>query len=193
MLGEAFPPSQRKPVNWIAEDLTTHNDFSLLAAIEGNSLKGCSATYFFKQFSFGLLDYIVVSPKCRGIGIGSQLFSLTLEHLHESIGPQADMFIEVDSEKNELPLHENAARKMRLKFYRKLGAKMITDRYLIPHFDGSEPEEMYLMIKPVSERHFFEREQLIEYVGAIHKRVYRYGTDLADKMTLALPKTIQLS
>jgi tryptophanase len=103
------------------------------------------------------------------------------------------MFIEVDSEKNELPLHENAARQMRLKFYRKLGAKTITDRYLIPHYDGSESEEMYLMIKPAIERRFFKRQQLMEYVGAIHKRVYRHGKDLVDRMKLALPKTIQLS
>jgi hypothetical protein len=60
---------------------------------------------------------------------------------------------------------------------------------------GIEPEEMYLMIKPIEDEiRYLPKEFVLQYIGAIYSTIYQYqDKDLLDTISRQCPSEIILS
>src|SRR3990172_8576817 len=89
---------------------------------------------------------------------------------------------------------EAIRRKRRLRFYTKLGVRLLEGvNYLIPPQHASEPEKTYLMILPLKRVNSFTKETVVKYINAIYNCVYGYyENDLIDKISYSLPSRIKI-
>lgn len=109
-----------------------------------------------------MLDYMAVKDGRRGGGEGSIMF--------RSIARQLDlrpMLIEI-----EMPdTSEQAA--MRERFYSRLGARTISDAYVMPSYEGRPPETMLLMAVSTSGRaELLERGAVRGFIERMYADVY---------------------
>jgi hypothetical protein len=113
--------------------------------------------------------------------------------IHDGIG----LVIEIQRENvPNLQEREINGRKNRIRFYMKMGAKILerVNYFLPPIQYGTEPEEMYLMIKPLDEIHYLPKESVLQYIEAIYSTIYQYqAKDLLDTISQQLPSKIILS
>jgi hypothetical protein len=155
-------------------------------------LLGISLLYVFRFLNIGLLDYMAVAPKYQRRGIGKDLFRFTLgfsSQVRHVIG----LMLKIQKE-NVPDLQESLRRKDRIRFYAKLGAKVLDGvNYLLPSQNGGRPEEMYLIMVPLTEIHSLPKRSVIQYVSAIYPTIYQYkNNDLLNTVFDTLPATIML-
>jgi hypothetical protein len=127
-------------------------------------------------------------------GIGNELFNFTLERFSSSISNGIGLLMEVQKE-NVPDLRESITRKNRIKFYLRVGAKILDGvNYLLPPLQhGFEAEEMYLMIRPLVEIPYLTKESAVQYINAIYSTVYQYEKDdMLEKISQKLPSRIML-
>lgn len=79
----------------------------------------------------------------------------------------------------------------------KLGVKILNKvNYLIPPLQGgTHPEEMYLMISPLSpqETIYLSKKDVLDYIQAIYITIYEYkDDDLLYKISQEIPEIIEL-
>ncbi|HJY10087.1 MAG TPA: hypothetical protein VJ250_04005, partial [Nitrososphaeraceae archaeon] len=87
-------------------------------------------------------------------------------------------------------------RKHRLRFYSNMGAKILEGvNYLLPPIQHDfEPEQMYLMIKPVNQIDYLPKEYVLQYIETIYSTIYQYqAKDLLNTISRELPNRIVLS
>lgn len=115
---EAFPPSERKPL-----------DFILSAAAQGRyrlwvvSTNPCAvaglvilAYAHVGETRYALLDYLAVSPLCRGQGLGHQILPLIYDHCRADGTP---LLLEIEDP--DTPAENQAQRRRRKAFYSSCG------------------------------------------------------------------------
>jgi GNAT superfamily N-acetyltransferase len=191
----SFPSNETRPSEDIVNMLRNDKNYHLIVCLNNNSVIGISLMYIFRSLNMGLLDYIAITPSYRGQGLGKEIFNFTLEKLNSIISNGIGLLIEVQKENNLLNQQEMAIRKNRIRFYFKLGVKLLDKvNYLLPPiYPSNKEEEMYLMIKPLKKICYLSKEQVIRYINIIYSTIYKYyGNDLIDKISSNIDEKIML-
>jgi ribosomal protein S18 acetylase RimI-like enzyme len=185
-----------RSIDKVIETLRNDEGYHLFAAIDNdnhNSLVvGISLLYVFNFLKIGLLDYLAVSPKYRQRGIGKMLFDYTFNRVQNEMSEAVGLIVEVQKE-NKDNLEENIISRNRIKFYGRLGTKIIDVPYLIPPQRGYESKEMYLMMKPLKKIDSISKDYLTKYLDAICSTIYQYkSNDVISPAFSLLPMQIKL-
>jgi hypothetical protein len=102
------------------------------------------------------------------------------------------MEVQKDNARN---LQEGTLRKKRIKFYLQLGGKILDGvNYLLPPLRyGVDPEEMYLIMRPLKQINYLSKQSIIAFIEAIYSTLYQYqGKDLLYKTSRTLPEKVRL-
>ena len=137
---------------------------------------------------------MAVAPDYQRRGIGTELFRYTLNKFRSQMPDSVGLLLEIQREEKHDP-RERQIREDRIRFYTKLGAKVLAGvHYLLPPQHGRQPEEMYLMIVPLKKIRYVSKDTLVEYIRDIHSNVYQYESDdLLEAAVRRMPKMIRLS
>jgi len=189
----SFPSNETRSIEKVVAMLKDDRDYHLFIAKNNSFVVGISLLYVFRSLNIVLLDYMAVSPNYQRRGIGKDLFTYTLQWCSSQIVNIIGLLMEIQKE-NVPDLHESLIRKNRISFYARLGAKVLDGvNYLLPSQDNGEPEEMYLMIAPLTELHSLPKCSVIQYVSMIYSTIYQYkDNDLLNITFSHLPTTIML-
>jgi GNAT superfamily N-acetyltransferase len=193
----SFPPNETRPTQKIVDLLKRDKNYQLFICLKDNSVAGISLMYVFRSLGFGLLDYMAVKPDYQGQGLGREIFVGTFERFASDIPNGTGLVMEIQREDiPNLEEREMNVRKNRIRFYMKMGVKILEDvNYFLPPIQhGIKPEAMYLMIKPLTERQYLLKESIFEYIRAIYSTIYQYhANDLLNNISQQLPSKIVLS
>jgi len=190
----SFPSNETRPAEKVVKMLRDDKDYHLFVAIHNSSVVGISLLYAFRSLHIRLLDYMAVDPNYQRRGIGKELFRFTIQKLRSQIPLVIGLIMEIQKENVPDP-HDHLMRKDRIRFYRELGAKVLDGvNYLLPSQNRGKPEEMYLMIVPLTEMHSLPKRSVIQYVSAIYSTIYQYESkDLPNVVFGNVPATIKFS
>lgn len=115
---DAFPPSERKPFDYMLTP-PTGDRYELLAISTPTERLAGLVILTYAAVSgdeFALLDYFAVSPQMRGLGIGHAVLPLVREHCHAH---GARVFLEIETPDDTA---DNAVQRVRRKdFYLSCG------------------------------------------------------------------------
>ena len=188
-----FLPQENRPLEKIISMIQKDDNYHLLVALQDETVIGISLLYIFPSLKFGLLDYMAVIREFQGKGIGSKLFNFTFELFSSRISDGIGLLMEIQKD-NILNIKENEIRKDRIKFYKNLGCKFLHGiNYLLPSQIGGQPEEMYLMIKPIKNIKSLSKFDIFKIVNAIYSKIDDYKTDiLIDKVFYNTPDLIYI-
>lgn len=190
----SFPSNETRPSKEIEQMLKTDDNYHLYVFLNTNEVVGISLLYNFKDLHVGLLDYMAVTKGNQRKGIGTQLFNFTLKGFEANVLNGVGLLFEIQKE-NVLDERERDKRIRRIRFYERLGAKILEGvNYLLPPLQPDvEPEEMYLMIKPCVETSFLSKDSTVQYIEAIYSKIYKYRNyDLLNRVEHKLPEKIFL-
>jgi GNAT superfamily N-acetyltransferase len=193
----SFPSNETRPIEKIAEMLKRDKNYQLFVLMKDNSVVGISLMYVFRTLGIGLLDYMAVKPDYKRQGLGKEIFKDTLEKFMSDTPDGIGLLMEIQREDApNLQKGEINVRKHRLRFYSNMGAKILEGvNYLLPPIQHDfEPEQMYLMIKPVNQIDYLPKEYVLQYIETIYSTIYQYqAKDLLDTISRELPNRIVLS
>jgi GNAT superfamily N-acetyltransferase len=180
-------------VNHIYDMLRYDNRYHLYAALEGRSMIGISLLYVFENLKMALLDYMAITPNFQRGGIGKKLFEFTDNKFNHLISDNIGMLLEVPKE-TVSDLDERLRRKRRIRFYSKLGVKVLRGvNYLLPIQIDGDVEEMYLMIKLSKNITWIPKKSIANFINSIYSDLYEYRkSDLLDKTIDNLPDHIDI-
>ena len=189
----SFPSNETRPVEKVVRMLEEDKDYHLLTAADSNAVVGISLFYAFRSLHIGLLDYMAVHPNYQRRGIGKKLFGFTVQKLRSQIPLAIGLIMEIQKENVPEP-HECLMRKDRIRFYREFGAKLLDGvNYLLPSQNSGKPEEMYLMMVPLTEMHSIPKHSIIRFVDAIYSTIYQNeNKDLLNAAFHDSPTTIMV-
>jgi GNAT superfamily N-acetyltransferase len=191
----SFPFNETRPFEDIVNMLKNDKNYHLIVSLNNNSVIGISLMYIFRSLNIGLLDYMAISPSFRGQGLGKEIFNFTFEKLCSIITNGIGLLIEIQKENNLLDHQDMTIRKNRIRFYNKLGVKLLDKvNYLLPPIYSSiKEEEMYLLIKPIKKIYYLSKEQVIRYINTIYSTIYKYyDNDLLDRISSNIAEKIIL-
>lgn len=115
---EAFPPSERKPFDFMLSPSANDHYELLTVSTSSDEVAGLVILAYASSGGekFALLDYLAISPDMRGGGIGHAILPLVRDHCHRR---NARMFLEIEAPD---PCAENATQRLRRKdFYLSCG------------------------------------------------------------------------
>jgi ribosomal protein S18 acetylase RimI-like enzyme len=178
--------------------LNEDRDYHLFVALDSKIVVGMSLLYVFRSLNIAFLDYIAVAPNHQRMGVGKNLFRFMLQWCRKQHYSLIGLLMEIQKE-DVADIHENLKRMNRIRFYSRLGSKVLDGvKYMLPSQDNSKPEEMYLMIAPLTELHSLAKSSVLEYVSMIYSTIYQFSdnnnnnANLLNKTFSGLPKTIAL-
>jgi GNAT superfamily N-acetyltransferase len=179
-------------ISHINRMLQYDNRYHLFVVLEEGTMIGISLLYIFEYLKMALLDYMAVLPNFQGHGIGRNLFEFTHDEFNRLIPDNIGMFLEVPKE-NVVDQDEKLRRKKRIRFYSKLGVKILDEvNYLLP-IEKGDIEEMYLMVKSPTNLTCISKKSLADFIHSVYTSVYNYRkTDLLDKTITHLPDLINI-
>jgi GNAT superfamily N-acetyltransferase len=180
-------------INHIYDMLRYDNRYHLYAALEDRSMIGISLLYVFENLKMALLDYMAITPNFQRGGIGKKLFEFTDNKFNHLIPDNIGMLLEVPKE-TVSDLDERLRRKRRIRFYSKLGVKVLRGvNYLLPIQIDGDVEEMYLMIKLSKNITWIPKKSIANFINSIYSDLYEYRkSDLLDKTIDNLPDHIDI-
>lgn len=180
-------------INHIYDMLRYDNRYHLYAALEDRSMIGISLLYVFENLKMALLDYMAITPNFQRGGIGKKLFEFTDNKFNHLISDNIGMLLEVPKE-TVSDLDERLRRKRRIRFYSKLGVKVLRGvNYLLPIQIDGDVEEMYLMIKLSKNITWIPKKSIANFINSIYSDLYEYRkSDLLDKTIDNLPDHIDI-
>lgn len=150
-------------------------NYRLLLAQDDNSVVGFSIVFVAGSESFCLLEYMAVDKSHRGGGVGSELFEQTIGAVHRSDGA-IPILLEVDSDREPSP--DQAQRRRRQNFYRRLGCRRIAGcTYILPLPGENAPPEMDLFVYVPGPAPTIRRGELEGWLKLIYRDVYGCSAD----------------
>lgn len=186
----AFPLSEQKPKEEIS-NLLHNTEYTFFLMRDGKEIIGFSIFFTPRQSDFHLLEYMAVSPTARNGGLGSFLFTQSLQKLSERFGVKP-LFIEIDSPDD--PMQDQRINRRREDFYRKNGCTKIESfRYILGLKSDLPPPSMHMMVYYPTQ-HEISTVFLRNCIEIIYRDVYgRATTDPAiTDMFAHLPETLLL-
>jgi hypothetical protein len=192
-----FPLESTKQVDvfidHIKEMLRNDNRYHLYSALEDRTMIGISLLYVFEYLKMALLDYMAVITNFRQRGIDKSLFEFTNRELNRLIPENMGMLLEVPME-NVFDSDEQLIRRRRIKFYSRLGVKVLKGvNYLLPLQSNGNTEEMYLMIKPSNNVTSMTKQSIADFIHSTYINVYNYTeTDLLAEIISNLPDIVEI-
>ncbi len=135
ILRASIPPAEQLGEKRL-RTLLGRDDYRMYALVEGANPVATSILYLPRSELFAFLDYMAVRSELRGRGLGSLLFR-ELVTIASTEKPDAGYLIfEVDDERKDSAGRYSVNRR-RIEFYRRLGARMLSNvEYLFPSPDG---------------------------------------------------------
>lgn len=140
----AFPPEERVPPEEHLRELRPDSDAVLLAAEdEAGKLLGLARYDLYERAAY--LYYLAVDEAVRSLGLGSLMYREILRQLEADAPGLAAMVFEV-----ERPDHAEDAElaERRIRFYQRLGAKLLRGIHYVQEIPGQPGVPMHLMIHP---------------------------------------------
>jgi ribosomal protein S18 acetylase RimI-like enzyme len=175
----SFPPHETRPVERVKELLATRK--YKLFVVKNPSVLAIAFVYFFENFGF--LDYMAVKTDYQRQGIGGKFY----QHLSNILKNDNYDFLLFEIQK---PENNKSDRIDRIRFYQKLGTKLVIDNYLMPAYN-SEPELMFLMIDALKNQTSISKSDLEICIKKIYADVYDDPhLELLDKMMPVWPENI---
>lgn len=170
----AIPKSEQKTRAQILAGLKDPA-FRFWALKRAGAVVAVAIYYVSHALNFSLLEYLAVSPSCRGEGLGSDLFRLSWQACR--LDEATILLIEVDSEAEETSAQERRIRKSRKQFYRRLGcAEVESLRYLFPLENFGPAPWMNLLVLG-SDASELPAAWLRDAVGEVYRNVYQCPQD----------------
>lgn len=190
---EAFPESERRPVEFFIEMLQTGKS-KLYIAIDGmtnsfNYAQGFLLINPIKKSPFCHLDYLAVRKECRGKQIGHVLLDYLSGILQDN-----NLIGILEAEHPDFGENKDI-RKKRIKYYELHGAKLINNvYYALPDFAGEGIVEMQLMLMNLSNDSLPDTNSFIDAVKYIYKEFYAREADDSEllKILEKMPETLEL-
>ena len=165
---DSFPSEERRPFKELITDQHAGN-YTMYVSFEKKKVKGIISLFRPSNCKFVLLDYFAVHPEYRSKGMGSGLFK---ELIAECQKTRKILCLEV-----EQPLSDDVTddRCRRISFYRKGGAKVLTNyTYLLPDLDHSGViTKMCLMFVGGTTLVKMERSELAMFIESIFFHLYK--------------------
>ncbi|SNT38841.1 N-acetylglutamate synthase, GNAT family [Granulicella rosea] len=168
---QAFPASERKPVEALRRMLATAAYHFFLAQEDGLTA-GFAIVRVLDGGDAALLEYMAVAPERRGHGLGGRIVLAVAQ----AIGaPPAVLLIEVESDRVEGPEREQRSRRKR--FYRSLGARELQELgWVMPPVAATPPPAME-MLAFASVSGSVSRGRLRRWLTGIYVEVYGQRAD----------------
>jgi len=167
---QAFPKNERQSLDKIAYRVK-HN-YCKLIIVKSTTVVGFSLFYPFDELQFALLDYMAIRQEYRNLGIGSRLFQKTYELFAKEAPISSFLLLEVEDPTGGR-FSERRTRLERVKFYEKLGARVIRNfKYLLPPMSSKYPTEMLLMIYSEKKQWEINSNNLRNILIALYEVVY---------------------
>ncbi len=143
----AFPQDERMAVEEIRQFLSKGSMLLHRTTNRSNELLCFSLTFPVTDSDFTLLSYIATDPTKRSGGFGSKHMRRLIEILKGQYPNQLGLFLEIESTRESgLDEATQKARKRRLEFYQRLGAKRLSKSYLWPSMTaGAAPRQAELL------------------------------------------------
>jgi GNAT superfamily N-acetyltransferase len=189
----SFPSNETRPIEKVVEMLRNDFNYHLYISLDCQAVIAISLLYIFSSLNIGLLDYIAVIPSYHRRGVGNALFRFTLKKFNSIVNNGVGLLMEVQRE-DGAALEEKIARKSTIKFYMNLGGKILDGvRYLLPLLQyGIDPEEMYLIVRPLKQIRSLSKGCTLAYIGAIYTTIYQYQDKDLYKTSQEMPEKIML-
>lgn len=170
----AIPKAEQKTRRQMLAGLK-HPDFRFWAFEHEGEIAGIAVLYASAANNTLLLEYLAISPKLQGKGLGSTLFQASFEA--SRMDARTLMLIEVDSEKEDVSAKEKRIRLGRKAFYRRLGAREVEGfDYILPLENfGPAPRMSLLLLGAKADR--IETGRLRAAVQDVYVAVYRCRPD----------------
>lgn len=170
----AIPKAEQKTRRQMLAGLK-HPDFRFWAFEHEGEIAGIAVLYASAANNTLLLEYLAISPKLQGKGLGSTLFEAAFEASRMDV--RTLMLIEVDSETEDVSAKEKRIRLNRKAFYRRLGAREVDGfDYILPLQNfGPTPRMSLLLLGATGDR--IETECLRTAVRDVYVNVYRCRPD----------------
>ncbi len=191
---ETHPASELKSLAWLRRMLEDPRYIFLTASRAGSlgePVLGFTISACFDGSDAALLEYMAIAGAHRNQGIGSLLFSETV-----NFGPLSERYvlIEVDSDKDlaGAAVEEEIVR--RKAFYRNLGCREVEGlRYRMPRVSTAMPPAMDLLVYKQHLPRFIGKPRLRNWLEACFAQVYELRSDgRVDSMLEDLPETLRL-
>jgi GNAT superfamily N-acetyltransferase len=168
----SFDEEERVPFDKLFHSLTSFRDNAhgtIGAYMDGQKVIGMGSAIYFHKKNMGYLAYLAVDAELRCQGYGQQITQQLLEWINNSAretghSPRAT-FWEVRDPLEALDKNQRILRRRRIKFYRRLGAKVIPVRYVTPPVSDGLPEVPYLlMVKTLPLGKKLTRQEVMDIV-----------------------------
>lgn len=166
---KAFPKDERKS-NAHLEMLMSKNHYRLLLAKHKlfDEIIGYALIYTLEDPKMLWLDYMATEEKYQNAGYGTLLFNKIIEC--EGTG-KSGIFIEV-----EIPDEKDHNKERRIKFYERLGAKRLGNKYKLPTNEGGL--EMFLYYKPITNDSLLPSDIIKKSIGSAYNYIH---TDVCSR------------
>jgi len=169
-----FPDSERIPRDHLIKLINDHTYRVLLARHRSfQEIIGFALIADFKEPIFSHLDYMAIDPKYQRSGYGTILFQTIAENLpNNSIG----LLLEVEDPDLATSAADKKKMEDRIRFYRQLGCRSLTVKYLFPNHP---PLPMILMFKPSQNVRLLPQNDLAAMITEVYDSLHGNVPDRA--------------
>ena len=147
----SFATAEREPAEVILRSIEQGPGFVLRALADGRTV-GLAAGHVLEEPAATFLVYLAVDPAWRSRHLGRALFDATdrsgAVRLIERGRVTSGITWEIDDPAADVNPSERNVRQGRLRFFEKLGGRMLETRYFQPPVDGHTLVPMRLMFRP---------------------------------------------
>ena len=192
ILREAIARETQLPAQRFS-DLLSGGRYRLFAYAEGDAVWGVALVYFSDELRFAWLDYFAIRSDLRGRGLGSDLFRGIVQMAIEQKPQPHWLLFEVDDD-YEGDLQRESDCKRRVKFYRRLGARLLENvPYKFPSA-AAEPIRMRLMAYQLRPDATLATNDLKCIVAETFSNIHGRGSDdeLLRWFQQNLPDTVEM-
>jgi GNAT superfamily N-acetyltransferase len=149
----SFATAEREPAEVILRSIEQGPGFTLRALADGRTV-GLATGHVLEEPAATFLVYLAVDPAWRSRHLGRALFDVAdrsgATRLIERSRPTSGMAWEIDDPSADVSPSERNVRQGRLRFFEKLGGRMLDTPYVQPPVDGHTLVPMRLMFRPVA-------------------------------------------
>ena len=162
---ESIVAAEQKAISQL-RDMSQQDKYKFYIVEQGGKIEGFAIYCNMFNINCSLLEYMAVANRCRGMGVGTDLFNSSVAM--QCVDVQY-ILMEVDSEIAD-PSKDNIRRK---KFYRNLSCKQFEGlAYIMPSLDKTLPPPMNLMIYTDIIPTFLDKHILSDWLANIYADVY---------------------